>query len=158
MSQGLFSSPEKYLATLLNCSGTRILDCGVETQGTAELGVIMADAAMGGRGTDLISAEELSFLSNIWPECPWPVVQVCSDDPVSACLASQYAGWQINHKNFKAMASGPIRAAIAKEPIFKKLVVENNHMKQSVYLKPTNSLQNLSAMNWPLWPASPHAI
>jgi len=52
--QGLFSSPEKYLATLLNCSGTRILDCGVETRGTAELGVIMADAAMGGRRVDVL--------------------------------------------------------------------------------------------------------
>ncbi len=138
--QGLFSSPEKYLATLLNCSGTRILDCGVETQGTAELGVIMADAAMGGRGrTDLISAEELSFLSNIWPECPWPVVQVCSDDPVSACLASQYAGWQINHKNFKAMASGPIRAAIAKEPIFEK-ISRREQPHETVGLLETNQL------------------
>ena len=138
--QGLVSSPEKYLATLLDCSGTRILDCGVETQGTAELGVIMAEAAMGGRGkTDLISSEELSFLSDVWPECPWPVVHVCSDDPVSACLASQYAGWQINHRNFKAMASGPIRAAIAKEAIFEK-IGRRERPHETVGLLETNQL------------------
>ena len=138
--QGLVSSPEKYLATLLDCSGTRILDCGVETQGTAELGVIMAEAAMGGRGkTDLISSEELSFLSDVWPECPWPVVHVCSDDPVSACLASQYAGWQINHRNFKAMASGPIRAAIAKEAIFEK-IGRREQPHETVGLLETNQL------------------
>lgn len=120
--QGLLASPEKHLAAILDCSGTRILDCGVKAQGTAELGVIMADVAMGGRGkTDLISDEKLIFLSDIWPQCPWPLVQVHSNDPVSACLASQYAGWQIDHKNFKAMASGPIRAAIGKENIFETI-------------------------------------
>ena len=120
--EGLLESPEKHLAAILDCSGTRILDCGVEAQGTTELGVIMADVAMGGRGkTDLISNEKLIFLSDIWPQCSWPLVQVHSNDPVSACLASQYAGWQIDHKNFKAMASGPIRAAIGKENIFETI-------------------------------------
>ena len=47
--RGLLASPEKHLAAIVDCSGTRILDCGVEVQGTAELGVIMADVAMGGR-------------------------------------------------------------------------------------------------------------
>ncbi len=120
--EGLLASPEKHLAAILDCSGTRILDCGVEAQGTAELGAIMADVAMGGRGkTDLISDGKLMFLSDIWPQCSWPLVQVHSNDPVSACLASQYAGWQIDHKNFKAMASGPIRAAIGKENIFETI-------------------------------------
>ena len=56
------------------------------------------------------------------------------------------------------MASGPIRAAIAKEPIFKK-ISRREQPHETVGLLETNQLlQNLSAMNWPLWPASPHAI
>ena len=120
--RGLLASPEKHLAAIVDCSGTRILDCGVEAQGTAELGVIMADVAMGGRGkTELNSNSSSLSLPDIWPECPWPLVQVHSNDPVSACLASQYAGWQIDHENFKAMASGPIRAAIGKEKLFETI-------------------------------------
>ena len=69
--QGLLASPEKHLAAILDCSGTRILDCGVKAQGTAELGVIMADVAMGGRGkTELNSDTKLILLSDIWPQCP----------------------------------------------------------------------------------------
>ena len=94
----------------------------MEARGTVELGVIMADVAMGGRGkTELSSKDSSMSLSAVWPECPWPLVQVHSNDPVSACLASQYAGWQIDHENFKAMASGPIRAAIGKEKLFKTI-------------------------------------
>ena len=118
----LLASPKKYLAAIADCAGTRIIDCGVEAQGTAELGVIMADVAMGGRGKTKLSSKDSSMsLSAVWPECPWPLVQVRSNDPVSACLASQYAGWQIDHENYKAMASGPIRAAIGKEKLFETI-------------------------------------
>jgi methenyltetrahydromethanopterin cyclohydrolase len=47
-----------------------------------------------------------------------PLVQVFSDDPVRACLASQYAGWQIAVGKFFAMGSGPMRARYGKEELF----------------------------------------
>ena len=49
------------------------------------------------------------------------MIQVFSDDPVRACLASQYAGWQIKTDKYFAMGSGPIRAAYGKEAIFDHL-------------------------------------
>jgi methenyltetrahydromethanopterin cyclohydrolase len=48
-------------------------------------------------------------------------VQVVTDHPVRACLASQYAGWAISEEKFFAMGSGPMRAAKGDEPIFAKL-------------------------------------
>jgi methenyltetrahydromethanopterin cyclohydrolase len=45
-------------------------------------------------------------------------VQVHSDDPVRACLASQYAGWQIKVDKYFAIGSGPMRAAYGKEELF----------------------------------------
>jgi methenyltetrahydromethanopterin cyclohydrolase len=45
-------------------------------------------------------------------------VQVHSDDPVRACLASQYAGWQISVGKYFAMGSGPMRAKYGKEELF----------------------------------------
>ena len=43
---------------------------------------------------------------------------VTTDHPVAACMASQYAGWQIAREGYFAMGSGPMRAAAAKEPLF----------------------------------------
>src|SRR5262249_40647386 len=39
-------------------------------------------------------------------------------DPVRACMASQYAGWQVSVGKFFAMGSGPMRAAYGKEALF----------------------------------------
>ncbi len=50
-----------------------------------------------------------------------PAVQVQTDHPVAACMASQYAGWEIKGEKFFAMGSGPMRAAGSKEPLFDKI-------------------------------------
>jgi methenyltetrahydromethanopterin cyclohydrolase len=50
---------------------------------------------------------------------------VTTDDPVRACLASQYAGWQIKLDNYFAMASGPMRAAAAREELFEHIHVKD---------------------------------
>ena len=46
---------------------------------------------------------------------PGQAVQVMTDHPISACMASQYAGWKLAQGKFFAMGSGPMRAAAAKE-------------------------------------------
>jgi methenyltetrahydromethanopterin cyclohydrolase len=48
-------------------------------------------------------------------------VQVVTDHPVTACLASQYAGWMIQEEKFFAMGSGPMRAAYGHEAIFERI-------------------------------------
>jgi methenyltetrahydromethanopterin cyclohydrolase len=45
-------------------------------------------------------------------------VQVATDHPVAACMAAQYAGWQISVGKFFAMGSGPMRAAYGREELF----------------------------------------
>jgi methenyltetrahydromethanopterin cyclohydrolase len=45
-------------------------------------------------------------------------VAVESEEPLAACLASQYAGWKVSTPSYFAMASGPIRAAIGREDLF----------------------------------------
>jgi methenyltetrahydromethanopterin cyclohydrolase len=51
----------------------------------------------------------------------WPMVEVTTDDPVLACLASQYAGWQVAVGKFFAMGSGPMRALAAREELFQHI-------------------------------------
>ena len=47
--------------------------------------------------------------------------KVESKNPVISCLASQYAGWNLSHKKFYALASGPGRAIARREDLFKDL-------------------------------------
>jgi methenyltetrahydromethanopterin cyclohydrolase len=47
-----------------------------------------------------------------------PAVVATTDHPLVACMASQYAGWQISKGKFFAMGSGPMRALAAKEDLF----------------------------------------
>ncbi len=48
-------------------------------------------------------------------------VLVTSDHAVTACMASQYAGWRISEGDFFAMGSGPMRAAAGKESLFQRI-------------------------------------
>lgn len=101
-------------------AGARVVDCGVHARGSDAAGLVLAEAAMAGRGRVWLEPPahvDAAFAAE-WPGCPWPVVAVSSDAPVAACLASQYAGWKVAKSGYFAMASGPIRAAIGREELF----------------------------------------
>jgi len=92
----------------LNC-GTRVIDCGIDAPGSIEAGRRLAEVCMSGLGT-----------VKIVPFKPGPgqQVRVRPDPPVAACMASQYAGWEIKADNYFAMGSGPMRAAAGREALF----------------------------------------
>jgi len=92
-------------------NGARILDCGINAPGGLQAGLAMARVCLAGQADVSLQAGEVAGIS-----CP--VVQVSSDVPVQACMASQYAGWQIKAGKFFAMGSGPMRAAYGKEELF----------------------------------------
>ncbi|HYO26521.1 MAG TPA: methenyltetrahydromethanopterin cyclohydrolase [Lacipirellulaceae bacterium] len=92
--------------------GTTILDFGVEALGGLEAGLVLARVCLADLGSVELRA------SGEWP---WPVVEVRTDHPVLACLASQYAGWEIKGEGYFAMASGPMRAVAAREPLFAEI-------------------------------------
>jgi methenyltetrahydromethanopterin cyclohydrolase len=100
--------------------GARVIDCGAKAAGGAEAGLMLARAAMAGLGR--VWVEEPGghgeAYATAWPGCEWPLVAVESDEPLAACLASQYAGWKVSAGKYFAMASGPIRAAIGREDLF----------------------------------------
>jgi methenyltetrahydromethanopterin cyclohydrolase len=88
-------------------AGARVIDCGGAVPGGLQAGLQMARVCTAG----------LADVS-LQPGTDGPVVQVSSDDPVRACLAAQYAGWQVKVGNFFAMGSGPMRAASGREALF----------------------------------------
>jgi len=94
--------------------GARIIDCGGGVTGSLAAGLAMSRACLADLG-------EVSYVPFPIAEVGGPAVQVTTDDPVRACLASQYAGWQVSVGKFFAMASGPMRALAAREEIFKHI-------------------------------------
>ena len=49
-----------------------------------------------------------------------------SNDPVVACLASQYAGWSLSHEKFFALGSGPGRARRASRSCFEEHALQGS--------------------------------
>ncbi len=113
LCEALVGGAELLRVDIQRCpSGATLVDCGVRASGGLEAGVQLARVALAGLASvELVPGNDL----------PLPHVVVRTDHPVAACMASQYAGWAIRVGDYFAMASGPMRAAAAKEPLFQKL-------------------------------------
>jgi len=92
-------------------AGARVLDCGIKSEGGLQAGLGLARVCLAGQA-------EVSLVPGDVGGVPCPVVTVATDHPVLACMASQYAGWQISVGKYFAMGSGPMRAAYGKEELF----------------------------------------
>ncbi len=97
---------------LLSC-GTTVYDCGVEAPGGIEAGLLLARICL----ADLATVELMASDDAVWPG---QAIRVATDQPVAACMASQYAGWEIKCDGYFAMGSGPMRAAAGREPLFQE--------------------------------------
>ncbi len=94
--------------------GGRFVDCGIEAHGGLRAGVDLARVC-------LADLAEVTIVPGLVGGRACPHVQVVTDHPVAACLASQYAGWQISEGKFFAMGSGPMRAACGTEAIYAQI-------------------------------------
>jgi methenyltetrahydromethanopterin cyclohydrolase len=94
------------------------IDAGSRCQGSIAAGLRLAEICMGGLGTVEIT------ISAATPNWPWTLI-ARSSNPVTACLASQYAGWKLaqgtGNDAFFALGSGPARALARKEPLFSEI-------------------------------------
>ncbi|MBO0733902.1 MAG: methenyltetrahydromethanopterin cyclohydrolase, partial [Methylocapsa sp.] len=99
-------------------NGETIIDAGKDAAGGIEAGIAIAEICLGGLGT--------IGLAPTGSGSKWPY-ELCvrSCDPVTACLASQYAGWALSHgegkSKFFSLGSGPGRALARREPLFEEL-------------------------------------
>ena len=95
-------------------NGTTVIDAGIKEPGSFRAGKLFAEACLGGLG-------EVSFTHLSYGEFWLPGVSVQVEQPATACMAAQYAGWAIKRGKFFAMGSGPARALYAGEELFQKL-------------------------------------
>lgn len=98
-------------AVVHRIAGAAVVDMGVDAPGGLEAGLALAEICLAGLGRVSLVPGDPSIGCG-------PAVNVATDHPVAACLASQYAGWQIAQGKYFAMGSGPMRAAAGKETLF----------------------------------------
>lgn len=91
--------------------GATLYDCGINVPGSRAAAILLARVCL----ADLaeVSVDEAAQ--------PWATVHVSTSTPVAACLASQYAGWEVKKETYFAMGSGPMRAAAGREPLFDEI-------------------------------------
>jgi methenyltetrahydromethanopterin cyclohydrolase len=103
-------------------AGERLVDAGAKHRGGVEAGLQLAAICMGGLGRVRLVPDAAL------PRWPW-TISVASSSPVTACLASQYAGWSLSHGEgsdaYFALGSGPARALARKESLFAELGYED---------------------------------
>jgi methenyltetrahydromethanopterin cyclohydrolase len=109
---------ELRIATTTLVGGARIIDLGIDCQGGYAAGQAMAEICMGGLG-------HITYDTAWVGDDAYTGVEVWTDHPAIACMASQYAGWAIQVDKFFAMGSGPLRAhARVERELFAKLKYE----------------------------------
>ncbi len=114
VADDLAANADRYRVKVSSVAGARIIDCGGAVVGSLAAGLLLARAS-------LADLAEVTYVPCPIAEVGGPAVQVITDDPVRACLASQYAGWQVKVGNFFAMGSGPMRAIAAREEMFQHI-------------------------------------
>jgi methenyltetrahydromethanopterin cyclohydrolase len=76
-------------------------------------------------------------------------VEVRTDHPATACLASQYAGWAIKPEGYFAMGSGPLRAiARVEEPLFAALQYAEPASGPGVLVLESRALPDAAVVRW----------
>jgi methenyltetrahydromethanopterin cyclohydrolase len=105
-------------------NGTQIIDAGIDAVGGIEAGRRIAEVCLAGLGS--VGLRTVPG-SGIWS---W-YVDVHTQQPVMACLGSQYAGWSLSSGkgkgSFQALGSGPARAIGSKEALFEELGYREQH-------------------------------
>jgi methenyltetrahydromethanopterin cyclohydrolase len=91
-------------------NGSRILDFGVETDGSLAAGILLSRICMA-------NLADIQLVPASHAQMPFPMVSVRTDHPLQACMGGQYAGWPVQHEKFFAMGSGPMRTLRGREPV-----------------------------------------
>ena len=110
----LIDRPEQLKVEIKKIGMVTVIDCGINVPGGWEAGMIFANICLGGLAKITIHWADFGGLR-------WPGVEVMTDHPVRACMASQYAGWFVKKDNYSAMGSGPARAVVHNEELFAQL-------------------------------------
>ncbi|MCF2137182.1 MAG: methenyltetrahydromethanopterin cyclohydrolase [Candidatus Thorarchaeota archaeon] len=116
-------------------NGCTIIDAGINTQGSRELGRLVGEVCLGGLGVVRFTEMHIEDLT-------LPAVSVNVDQPAIATLGSQYAGWSLKMEGFFAMASGPARALSRVETSLFEELQYTDDAREAVIMLETAQIPN----------------
>ena len=100
---------------LMTIAGAEVLDAGINAPGSLRAGILLSELCLADAArVEVLPADADKFVVD---QC----VAVQTDQPLVACLGSQYAGWPVQTDDFFAMGSGPMRMNRGKEAVLKEL-------------------------------------
>jgi methenyltetrahydromethanopterin cyclohydrolase len=105
----LMDNALKYGVNISKINDATIIDCGIETKGSIDAGILFSKISLGG-----LAKVQLQF-PEINNEISLLQVQVSTSYPVLATIGCQAASWNISKGDFFGMACGPGRA-LAQKP------------------------------------------
>lgn len=100
-------------------NGATVIDCGITIEGSLEAGMLFAKVCLGGLANVQLHWQDFNGLH-------WPAIEVMTDHPIRACMASQFAGWPIKLDGRFYMGSGPARAIVHKGKLYETLGCEDH--------------------------------
>ncbi len=101
-------------------NGTVVLDAGVKAQGGLGAGIYLSRLCMADLADIQLTPSDIK--GNLLPG-----IQVATDHPAVACMASQCAMWQIKVDKYFAMGSGPARVLARKtKDLYEKIGFEED--------------------------------
>jgi len=102
-------------------NGAKVIDCGINTEGGYEAGLMFTDICMGGFGASSITVHPVDSI-------PLAFVDICTGDPAISCLGAQKAGWRISVDKYFAMGSGPAMAlALKPKKTYERIKYEDDY-------------------------------
>ncbi len=144
----VLAQPDRYDVRAHHIGTATVLDFAIGRSGTLAAGLKLAEICLAGLA-------EVSLQPGGATGLPLPHVMITTDNPLAACIGSQYAGWGFSHEKFFAMCSGPARLLRGKEDILAEygLSVSVAQLASSVEYPPavvgvfeSNQLPSESAM------------
>jgi len=91
-------------------NGSKVIDCGVEVDGSIKAGELYTKVCLGG-----LADVGISIPADLSKRLALPSVKIKTDFPAISTLGSQKAGWAVSVGDFFALGSGPARA-LSKKP------------------------------------------
>ena len=110
---------EMKIQSFVDESGPRFWISVLQDMGTLSAGVALAMIC-------LADLADVQFIKSTTNDLPFPQVQVTTDHPLAACMASQYAGWPLVAGGYFAMCSGPARMARGQEQLLTDYDLEHS--------------------------------
>lgn len=104
---------------VIKTGGATVLDCGARTEGGLETGLMFSKVCLGGLAEAAIRWHDFRGLN-------LPAIEVTTDHPIRACMASQYAGWPIKCGGRMYMGSGPACSVVHRGSLFRTLGYEDD--------------------------------